>query len=219
MLALEPPQVRVHHQPSFVKSPVFRPGTRAFNNRYFSQKNPFRVIWPHRLDKEKRPDALIRIARMLREQHLPVEINVYGQQVLSHGGESLLRSLKDEGIVYHGPYSGGLASLPTHEYHALLLTSESEGLPLVLVQSMLLGVPVVATAVGGVIDLVHHDETGFLVSDPDNAEGFVDAIRVLLESLEGRRRVIRHAYDFALAQHDWATLTPLAEDLFSNPTR
>jgi glycosyltransferase involved in cell wall biosynthesis len=156
---------------------------------------------------------------MLREQHLPVEINVYGQQVLSHGGESLLKSLTDEGIIYHGPYSGGLASLPTHEYHALLLTSESEGLPLVLVQSMLLGVPVVATAVGGVTDLIRHNETGFLVSDPDNAEGFVDSIRILLESLEDRRRVICDAYNFAFAQHDWATLTPLAKELLGDLTR
>lgn len=213
MLALEADRVRVQHQPALPEVPVFRPGTRAYNNRYFSELNPFRVVWPHRLDKEKRPESLIAIARLLREEGLPVEINVHGQQVLSKDGESLMTALADAGVKYRGPYSGGLAALPTHDYHALLLTSESEGLPLVLVQSMLLGLPVIATAVGGVTDIVKDGETGLLVSAPDDAKGFVRAIRTLLESLEERQRIIRTAYDFATEQHGWQHFTALVENL------
>lgn len=213
MLALESPAVRVHHQPALDTIPGFRPGTRAFNNRFFSDKNPFSLIWPHRLDREKRPESLIEIARLLRVQNLPVEINVYGQQVLSGNGKALMKSLADAGIKYRGPYSGGLPALPTHDYHALLLTSESEGLPLVLVQSMLLGLPVIATAVGGVTDIVRDNETGILVSGPEDAEGFVAAIKLLMESLEDRQRLIRAAYDFAVAQHGWERFTTHVEAL------
>ena len=213
MLAIEAPAIRVHHQPATDEIPPFRIGTRAYNNRFLSAKNPFRIVWPHRLDKEKRPDTLIRIARRVRELDLPVEINVYGQQVLSGDGDSLMTKLADAGIHYRGPYTGGLASLPTEEFHALLLTSESEGLPLVLVQSMLLGLPVIASAVGGVTDIVRHDETGLLAAGPDDIDGFVRAIQQLLESLEDRRRLIDAAYSFAAAQHGWSAFQTLVNEL------
>lgn len=213
MLALDASQIRVHYQPALDPVPPLRTGTRTYNNRYFSAANPFRVIWPHRLDKEKRPDALIEIARLLRELELPVSLHVHGQQVLSDDGEHLMKSLAAAGIEYHGPYGGGLAALPTEDYHALLLTSESEGLPLVLVQSMLLGLPVISSAVGGVTDIVRDNETGLLASGPDDAEGFVRGIRYLLDSLEERRRIVRTAYDFAVAQHGWEHFADLVDSL------
>jgi glycosyltransferase involved in cell wall biosynthesis len=212
MLGLDAAKVGVHHQPAMALAPPLRTGTRAYNNRYFSEANPFKLLWPHRLDKEKRPDTLVAIASRLRADGIPAEIHVYGQQVLSSDGESLMKALSAAGIKYHGPYGGGLSSLPTHEYHAILLTSESEGLPLVLVQSMLLGLPVIAAAVGGVPDLVRDGETGLLVSGPDDVEGFVLAIRALLESLDARRRLIHAAYDFSAAQHGWPKFTSLVAE-------
>ena len=218
MLALDDSQVSIHHQPALDATPALRTGTRAYNNRYFSPTNPFKILWPHRLDKEKRPDALVKIAHMLRAESLPVQIHVYGQQVLSTNGKELMESLREAGVKYHGPYSGGLPALQTWDYHALLLTSESEGLPLVLVQSMLLGLPVIATAVGGVIDIVRDRETGILAKGPDDTAGFVEGIRLLLESLEERRRIIHAAYDFTVAQHGWVAFTDLVDSLGEKST-
>jgi glycosyltransferase involved in cell wall biosynthesis len=213
ILALDDSKVRVHHQPALDPIPALNTATRSYSDEHFTQANPFKLVWPHRLDKEKRPDTLIEIADRLRERGMPIEIHVYGQQVLSTDSKTLMKSLSGAGIKYEGPYQGGLMSLPTHEYHALLLTSESEGLPLVLVQSMLLGLPVISTAVGGVTDIVRDNETGLLTEGPDDIEGFVRAIRHLMESLEDRQRIIRGAYDFAVAQHGWRTFTALVDEL------
>lgn len=213
MLALDQSKVHVHYQPALHPIPALRTGTRAYNNRYFTAKNPFRLIWPHRLDKEKRPDTLVEIARLLREADLPVSLHVHGQQVLSSDGGSLMKALAVAGVEYHGPYTGGLAALPTHDYHALLLTSETEGLPLVLVQSMLLGLPVIASAVGGVTDIVKDRQTGLLADGPDDAAGFVAAIRYLMDSLDDRRRLIETGYDFAVTQHGWAAFETLVAEL------
>jgi glycosyltransferase involved in cell wall biosynthesis len=213
MLGLDQHHVGVHHQPALDPIPALNTETRAYNNRAFSAANPFKLLWPHRLDKEKRPDVLVELARRLSSQGLPVEIHIYGQQVLSTGGHDLMKSLSAVGVKYHGPYQGGLASLATHDYHALLLTSESEGLPLVLVQSMLLGLPVIATAVGGVSDIVRDRETGMLAADPDDIDGFIGAIRYLLDSVDNRRRIIHAAYDLAASQHGWPAFARLVDQL------
>ena len=52
-------------------------------------------------------------------------------------------------------------------FDAFALTSRSEGLPLVLLEAMASGIPVVSTAVGGVPDLIEHGVTGFLVAAGD----------------------------------------------------
>jgi glycosyltransferase involved in cell wall biosynthesis len=59
-------------------------------------------------------------------------------------------------------------------------TSLNEGTPLALIEAMAAGTPVVATAVGGVPDLIRHGETGWLASNGDVAalaEGVKSALR------------------------------------------
>lgn len=69
------------------------------------------------------------------------------------------------------------------------LTSEprSEGLPTTVEEAMALGIPVVATNVGGLRELVHDEETGSLVP-PRDPEALVAATEPLLDDPELRRR-------------------------------
>jgi glycosyltransferase involved in cell wall biosynthesis len=60
-----------------------------------------------------------------------------------------------------------------------VLSSEDEGTPNVLLEAMSLGIPVVATAVGGVPDIVIDGRSGLLV-EPGSPRRLADAIRQLL---------------------------------------
>ena len=63
-----------------------------------------------------------------------------------------------------------------------------EGFPNALLEAMALGRPVIATPVGGVPELVEHDETGILVKSPDPAV-FAREIMRLLENPEKRAQL------------------------------
>jgi len=78
-------------------------------------------------------------------------------------------------------------------------TSLSEGLPGAIREALAMGIPVVATNVGGTSEIVKDGETGILVS-PKNVEQLVSAVTFLIQNpkkaremgLKGRERVLRY---------------------------
>ncbi len=69
----------------------------------------------------------------------------------------------------------------------LVLPSNYEGLPMVILEAMAQGIPVVASNVGGVSEAVVHGKTGFAVNNVP--EDFVKAIREITEQPETQGRM------------------------------
>ena len=65
-------------------------------------------------------------------------------------------------------------------FDALLLTSQFEGVPNVLIEAQHFGVPAVATDVGGVREALDHGSTGFAVASRDPAE-LANTLRAICE--------------------------------------
>lgn len=79
-------------------------------------------------------------------------------------------------------------------FDAFALSSAWEGLPRVLVEAMAAGVPVLATRVGGVHELVHDGVTGLLVA-PHDPSALSQGMVALLADQVGPRRLARAARD------------------------
>jgi glycosyltransferase involved in cell wall biosynthesis len=73
-----------------------------------------------------------------------------------------------------------------------VLPSRHEGLPYAVLEAMAMQVPVVATAVGGVGEVVRNEETGLLVA-PRDGPALGAAVRRLLEETELRERLVAAA--------------------------
>jgi glycosyltransferase involved in cell wall biosynthesis len=95
-----------------------------------------------------------------------------------------------ERVLFTG-YRADAASL-LRAFGVFALPSTTEGLPLVLLEAMAAGVPVVATPVGGVPELVRDGETGLLVP-PGDAEALAAAIQRLLDEPDTARRLAANA--------------------------
>jgi glycosyltransferase involved in cell wall biosynthesis len=89
-------------------------------------------------------------------------------------------------VVLAGERADVLEVLPAFDVFAL--PSRYEGLPTVIVEAMICGVPVVASAVNAVCDLVIPGETGLLVA-PRHPDQLAASIGYLLDSPEAANRM------------------------------
>ncbi len=82
----------------------------------------------------------------------------------------------------------------------LVLTSISEGMPNVVLEAMSIGIPVVASNVGGVTQLISHEESGLLCNIKNKNE-FVDSIIKLLKQTDYNSKLGKCGMKFVVASH------------------
>lgn len=159
----------------------------------------FHIGWVGRLTAEKGADVLIAALDSLRD--VPLVVSVLGDGRLRPRLETLAarRGLGDR--------VRWLGSLPAARqlfsaFDVFVLSSRTEGTPIVLFEAMAAGAPIVATAVGGVPDVVSSNEA-FLVPPEDPASlaeairrVYGDSIATATRARAARRRLER---EFALA--------------------
>jgi glycosyltransferase involved in cell wall biosynthesis len=90
---------------------------------------------------------------------------------------------------------------------------DRDGIPNVLFESMAMGVPVVATGVSAIPELVESDRTGWLVP-PGRPEALADAMHAMLTDADLRRRVISAARQRVLREFDNRALVGRLADLY-----
>jgi len=88
-----------------------------------------------------------------------------------------------------------------------------EGLPVVLMEGMAAGLPVVASAISGIPELVEHEVTGLLVP-PKDSEALANAIGRLLDDQELRRSIIAGARGRVRGEYDLDVISAKLTGLF-----
>ena len=128
------------------------------------------IGWLGRMTEIKRADDLIRAFSKARRDGMDGDLVLVGDGPLR---PMLTELARDLGVLDRCHFTGYRADV-ADVYAALdlfSLTSTSEGTPATIIEAQAARLPVVATAVGGVPDIIRDGETGLLV-----APGDVDAI-------------------------------------------
>jgi glycosyltransferase involved in cell wall biosynthesis len=137
-------------------------------------ENIFTVGWVGRISREKGPDVLLEALPRLDDLSLHLVF-------IGDGGElpKLQRRAKSLGVANRVLWKGEVpeASKLFSAFDVFVNSSRTEGTPITLFEAMGAGVPIIATAVGGVPDVVSSDEA--LVIPPENPSALAAAIRTV----------------------------------------
>jgi glycosyltransferase involved in cell wall biosynthesis len=198
--AFDTRKMHVHYQP------VTLPARRSSEMRGTAGRH-LKILWAGRLDRQKRPDILIGIAEKCRE--LPFTFDVYGTPVIDTNiyAEAF-------GKLTNLQYCGAFNGLPSEEYDLFLYTSQWDGLPNILLEAFSLGLPVVASDVGGVSELITDRETGYLIAPYDDVERYVDCLQEIVNRKETLPFIADNARNLISRRHSWERFT---EDLRNLP--
>jgi len=142
----------------------------------------FRAGWVGRLSIEKGPDVMVDAITVLGPQG--VRLSLIGEGVMR---DVLQRRAASRGVAGYISWHGAVreAGRLLAAFDVLVLSSRTEGTPMVLLEGMAAGVPVVATAVGGVPDVVGADEA--LLVPPGDLPALSAAILAVRDQPEQAR--------------------------------
>jgi len=97
-----------------------------------------------------------------------------------------------------------------------VLPSLSEGFPVVIVEAMASGLPIVATNITGLPEIVHDGENGFLV-EPKNPAELAERILLLLQDDELRGRIAQNNKQRA-KDYTWEKVIDRLEEVYEKIT-
>jgi glycosyltransferase involved in cell wall biosynthesis len=140
----------------------------AVRNRRWAIRGvqPFRLGIVGRLSAVKgHRYALLALARL---RHLPLALHVFGAGPLEQEYRTLCATLRlDDRVVFHGFEASMAERFATLD--ALIIPSLHEGLPYTLLEAMCAGLPVIASRVGGMTEVIESSGGGLLVPPSDDA--------------------------------------------------
>lgn len=162
-----------------------------------------RLVCVGRLCEQKGQLLLVRAAALLRDQGIPFELVLAGDGDMRADIEAELQSLSlSKHVRITGWISGEQVRDELLAARAMVLPSFAEGLPVVIMESMVLQRPVLSTYVAGIPELVVPHQTGWLFPAGDVqaiALAMKDCLQTSCEQLADMGRAARAR---ALARHD-----------------
>lgn len=162
------------------------------------------ILWAGRFDRQKRFDLLVEVARRMPD----VDFRCWGKAVLD--GPPNFSQLPAN-LTINPPFRA-YTELPLSKCQAWLYTSAWDGLPTILIDLGAQCIPVVASAVGGVPELIN-ESTGWPVFEIDDPNAYVDALRDALQRPDERGLRAQNLRNLVETRHNFPAYVRSIKDL------
>jgi glycosyltransferase involved in cell wall biosynthesis len=168
----------IHVVPTGVDTKRFKPMDKKAIRAKLSIPDGFIWMFSGSLFKLKRVEWIIRLCARLNSD-FKFNVLIVGDGPERQSLQNLAKTLGIDNIIFKGLITR--EDMPEYMAAAdvLLLFSETEGLPNCIQEAMAVGMPVVATRVGGMPDIIKDGYNGYLVENESEAE---TALRQLMSS-------------------------------------
>jgi len=175
------------------KTIVIRNATPVYDLKIKEQSNGYDVLFVGRLERAKGVDILLESIKLLKSKYRrSLKIGLVGSGSLEKKLKTTAEKLK---ISENVEFLGIRKDIDTlmQKSKIFVLPSRWEGLPMVILEAMASGIPIVATKVGGIPEIIEDGKDGILV-EPENPEELAKAILRLLSDVNLRSLISLNAY-------------------------
>jgi glycosyltransferase involved in cell wall biosynthesis len=171
-----------------------------------------------RMHEQKHPEAMAEALAALRESGREFRGALVGDGPLLDAVRERVeeRGLGDAVVVL--PYAGQRAANVLDNFDVYALPSRWEALPIGIMEAMDLGLPVVATDVGGVAEMVLDGRTG-LVVPPNDPDALLAALQRVVDEPELRTRLGEQGRERCAREYTSTALIGRIEDLYASVRR
>ncbi len=147
------------------------------------------LVMVARLAAPKRADLLLQALDLLARQDLCPPTQILGDGPL----RAPLEAMRERARLHHVQFRGDVQQVPERlaQSQVLVLLSDHEGMPITLIEGMRAGLPIVASRLPGIEEMVTHGQEGLLVDG--QAASVAAALQILLTHPELRMRMGRAA--------------------------
>lgn len=142
----------------------------------FIENASLNVFWASRICREKRLDILLKIVESCKL--LPITFHIFGKKDKGYDDKAYRKLKMCSNVKIYGAYNN-FDSIVDKNFDVFIYTSESDGIPNVLLEAMSFGYPVIAPDIGGIKDLVNNDN-GFLIDNYLDYEQYVKILRQII---------------------------------------
>ena len=171
---------------------------RMLDERLTQPTRRLQVLWAGRLDAQKRIDLFLDVVRHCTF----ADFRLFGQAVLDQGEK--LPELPN--LSYEGAFSSPLEWLERFDFDAFLFTSRWEGLPNILLEVGVLGIPVIAPTVGGIGELIS-GATGYPLPEQPTVDDYAQALQAIAENPTEALHRSERLHKLILQRHSWDSFT------------
>ena len=171
------------------------------------------------LDFEYLPSPIdtAKFANLPSIEKVPNQVAYLGRESYEKGMDVLKKSepqIKGK-VVYCLDSSWQDAMLIMKSSDVVVVPSRMESLPTTIKEALFLKIPVVATNVGGIPELIKNNETGFLVPS-DDPQKIAESVNKLLENKQNANQFADAGYEFIKNNMTWDVILPKYIEFYEN---
>jgi len=181
---------------------------------------PLCIIAVGRLVETKGFHTLVSACGRLRDQGLACRCLIIGEGPESGRLSNMIKDLDlSDRVILKGKLPPDVTMSYYQQADVLAMPScvrnqDADGIPTVLIEAMAMEIPVVATRVSGIPELVLDGQTGLLIA-PDDAAALAEALARLFQDQDLARRLARAGRDLVVSQFNSENSARQLRDLFA----
>jgi glycosyltransferase involved in cell wall biosynthesis len=165
-----------------------------------------KLLFVGRLSPEKGCDVLIESMKILEKEK--ISLTIVGDGIEKVNLEKKVSGLNLASMVHFVGFKHNVNEFMASS-DALVMPSYREGQPLTLIEACCMGLPIVASNVGGIPDLIKENENGYLCP-PGDSNQLAQTLKQLLkniEALKANSQAISAVYEKRFSSSNWAKNT------------